>query len=251
METIKEFVKRRKENGTEDFHKVLVLEAVSEAQQGPIDGVKDPVKIEVKELDGIDDALFGNYDKDNRGKLRSAFRLPGLYTGETLDYTRATAKESTEVAEKQVFGPERKDFDSWVNRMLMPELDAVYYKFKTLGAQVTTDDDKMGLWSKASDSGLQLKYVIPGVAKVLGIEIDTEELENLEWAQKPKSGGGNQNPFGSTAGMFGPKAPGLPTTGQAEEALAKMAEVIQEAREAVKRGKDGKARSWLGRLLAR
>ena len=37
----------------------------------------------------------------------SSFRLPPIFVGITSDYTRATASESREVAEEQVFEPER------------------------------------------------------------------------------------------------------------------------------------------------
>ena len=41
--------------------------------------------------------------KNNRDKIRSAFRLHPIYTGESQDYTRATADTARQVTEEQVF----------------------------------------------------------------------------------------------------------------------------------------------------
>ena len=68
------------------------------------------------------DSLFDNYDKTNREKIRSSFRLPPLFVRLTSDYTYATARESREVAEEQVFGSERVDHDFVINRLLFPAM---------------------------------------------------------------------------------------------------------------------------------
>jgi hypothetical protein len=58
---------------------------------------------------------------DNR--IRRSFRLPAIVLGSGDDVSFATAFASYTVAEAQVFGPERKEFDEKINLLLMPELE--------------------------------------------------------------------------------------------------------------------------------
>ncbi len=69
------------------------------------------------------DALFLEYDEKSRNKLRSAFRLPPLYTGEAQEYNRATADTARKITEEQVFQPERKTLVNKLNTLLLPELN--------------------------------------------------------------------------------------------------------------------------------
>ena len=72
--------------GTENAHKFLLLEVEGIPTEKGITGEEDvsSVKVDIKSLGEIlqQDALFLEYDEKSRSKLRSAFRLPPLYTGE-------------------------------------------------------------------------------------------------------------------------------------------------------------------------
>lgn len=108
-------------------HKFLLIEAEGIAKEKDLHGGEDitPVSVEIKSLAEIlqNDALFLEYDEKSRNKLRSAFRLPPLYTGEAQEYNRATADTARKITEEQVFQPERKTLVNKLNTLLLPELN--------------------------------------------------------------------------------------------------------------------------------
>lgn len=127
--------------GVENFHKALLLEATPHSATD-IPGEKiSPVRITVQPLTTFiqKDALFMEYRKSARNAIRSSFELPPIYTGDTTDYTRATAFESARVAEEQVFEPARRDWDYMFNRMIIPAMSVNFWNLKSLG--VKTKDD--------------------------------------------------------------------------------------------------------------
>jgi PBSX family phage portal protein len=98
--------------GVDNAHKFLLLEAEGIAQETDVGDEKvTPVKVQIKSLAEIlqQDALFLEYDTKSRDKLRSAFRIPPLYTGESQDYNKATADTARKITEEQVFQPERRN----------------------------------------------------------------------------------------------------------------------------------------------
>lgn len=126
--------------GTANFHRALIIEAKGEAV-GALDDKIAPVRVDVKPLTQFieKDALFSGYRETNRKNLRSSFKLPPIYVGDSADYTRATAMESVRVAEEQVFEPNRRDFDAIINRTIMAAMQINYWTYRSLGAK-TTDD---------------------------------------------------------------------------------------------------------------
>lgn len=129
--------------GLDNFHKILLLEAIPHSASD-IPGEKvSPVRIDVKPLTEFiqKDALFREYRADNRKKIRSSFKLPPIFTGDSDDYTRATAYESARVAEEQAFRPERRNLDYLVNRLIFTELKINYWEFKLLGPKTTAEND--------------------------------------------------------------------------------------------------------------
>lgn len=113
--------------GVENAHKFLVLEAEGITQDGikPGEESTTPVKVEIKSLAEIlqQDALFLEYDTKSRDKLRSAFRLPPIYTGESKDYNKATADTARKITEEQVFEPERQAITGKLNTLFLPDLE--------------------------------------------------------------------------------------------------------------------------------
>lgn len=113
--------------GVENAHKFLLLEAEGIAKGKNIQGDEEitPVKVEIKSLAEIlqQDALFLEYDQKSRDKLRSAFRLPPLYTGEAQDYNKATADTARKITEEQVFQPERKLITGKLNALFLNDLE--------------------------------------------------------------------------------------------------------------------------------
>ena len=119
--------------GVEQAHKFLLLEVEGITDEGDVktDGDKiSNVKIEIKSLAEMiqQDALFLEYDAQHRSKLRSAFRLPPLYTGEADEYNKATADTARKITEEQVFQPERSHIAGKMNTLFLPELELTLVK---------------------------------------------------------------------------------------------------------------------------
>lgn len=122
--------------GVDNAHKFLLLEAEGVATEDVSGDEKvTPVKVQIKSLAEIlqQDALFLEYDEKSRNKLRSAFRLPPLYTGESQDYNKATADTARKVTEEQVFRPERKVITGKLNTLFLSDLDIFYVQLSLKG----------------------------------------------------------------------------------------------------------------------
>lgn len=97
--------------GSDNAHKFLLLEVegIPKKKKDEVSNDEDPapVKVEIKSLAEIlqEDALFLEYDEKTRNKIRSSFRLPPIYTGESKDYNKATADTAQKTTEEQVFQP--------------------------------------------------------------------------------------------------------------------------------------------------
>ena len=116
--------------GRDNFHKILILE-VSPSKN--LTGSEKLPKIEIHELSQVKDAKWMEYLGDNDNRIRSSFRLPPIFVGLSKDYTKATAKESRLVAEPQVFFPERRVFDNFMNKFIFPSIGITLLKFKACG----------------------------------------------------------------------------------------------------------------------
>lgn len=65
------------------------------------------------------DSMFEAYDDKCESRIRRAFRLPPIFVGKADDYSFATAYVSYNVAEAQVFKPERDEFDEVISMKLL------------------------------------------------------------------------------------------------------------------------------------
>lgn len=74
------------------------------------------------------DALFQNYEAVNAKKVQQQFRLPDLLVGKSEETNRAQADAVIEMAEQQVFGPERAIFDAVMDR-IFAEKGVRYWRF--------------------------------------------------------------------------------------------------------------------------
>ena len=110
-----------------DPNRVAVIEVQSTS--GTIDAAGH-VQVKVERFgDTKNDAMFQNYDVKCEEHVRTAFRLSPLFVGKAQDYNFATAQVGYMVAEAQVFGPERTEFDEIINRTIVKELGVKEYKF--------------------------------------------------------------------------------------------------------------------------
>jgi len=79
--------------------------------------------------------------------------LPPIFVGRSNEYNRATAEASRKLADEQVFDPERRAFDEFVNKTLMADMGVIYHDFVSLGANVTDDKDMIEIMKAAERSG--------------------------------------------------------------------------------------------------
>ena len=173
--------------GRDSFNKILVVQA--DPSGIPMPGVtQQRPDIHFEHLSDAQqkDALFGEYDRVNREKVRSAFRLPPIYVGLSDDYTRATANESRVVAEEQVFGPERDDFDFVINRQILPALGCKYWKYKSLSPSPDDSDTLAGMLGTFAGAGMTVRELRVVMAEILNRELQ-EADENAPWLDMPLS----------------------------------------------------------------
>lgn len=103
-----------------------------QSTEGTIDSTgKVDVQVERFGSESVRDSMYQNYQQDCRTNIRQAFRLPPLFTGETSDYTYATAYISYMIAEAQIFKPERDAFDEVINNSIVKALGVTTAKFQS------------------------------------------------------------------------------------------------------------------------
>ena len=165
---------RDRAKGRENFHKVLIIEAVNSGDEMTPgeSGVVPRLKFE-KLVDAQQgDALFQKYDERNIDKIGSSFRLPRLLRGDSRDFNRATSESALKFADEQVFEPERNDFDAFMNRVILPEMRIMLVEFKSLGPR-TRDLESI---VDAADKLTKAAIITPNEARsimseVLGVEL--------------------------------------------------------------------------------
>lgn len=169
--------------GKNNFHKVLVLDAVPFASA--VAGQQNKVNIEIKQLqDSINkDALFQEYDERNMDKVGHQFRIPRLLRGDIRDFNRSTADAALEFTEQQVFAPERSDFDFMINNKILASIGVRFWRFVSL-TPVVKDSVKL--------SGIIRELVVCGVltpeeGRELATDVFNRSLPTLdaEWTKQP------------------------------------------------------------------
>ena len=171
--------------GRKSFNKMLVIEASPFDSEMPGTS-SSKVSLQFVPLSDAQqkDSLFDNYDKTNREKIRSSFRLPPIFVGLTNDYTRATARESREVAEEQVFGPERADHDFVINRLLFPAMKIRYWKYKSIPPKVNDFEIMSGVLDTFSRCGLTVREAREEISRLLNHSL-SEIDEKSDWLDLP------------------------------------------------------------------
>lgn len=172
IERLTEFMETRIQ-GSDNYSKVIVVEAESPDMEGD-QGSPGQVKVDAKPVTQAQhkDALFQNYSKNNREKIRRAFRLSPLHVGEAQAFNRATAEISRRVVDEQVFAPERDEFDQLINRRLFPAMDVRYHRFKTNSPNTTDNTELVKILAGAEKTG----GMTPRIARIqlediMGIEL--------------------------------------------------------------------------------
>lgn len=98
------------------------------------------------------DALFQTYDTNCEAHIQKAYRLPSLFFGDTDAETYASAVIAYQVAEAQVFGPERTKFDEIINTTVMKALGITKYVFKSNPVVLQNPDLQMKALNAGKDN---------------------------------------------------------------------------------------------------
>lgn len=130
VERIKEFC-RTEIKGKLNYEKFLILEALVESESEP----GSAPRVQWIDLSGAiqSDALFQNYDERNTIKTFSAFRIPKLFLAMEKDFQKATAAILGQITDQQVFATERRRFDEFLNRFVLPDLGIDFWEFQSRG----------------------------------------------------------------------------------------------------------------------
>lgn len=197
---------------TQNYSKFLLLEA-----EPSEDGIGAPgqfrIKVEPMKRLQQQDELFQQYDSNNRDKIRQAFRLPPIFVGRADDYTRATADTSRDIADEQIFDPERTDVDHLINRFVLSRWGARFHVFRSRTPNVTDDIELIRLMAIGEKSGAITPRRADRIIRDVfgddigpmpkGVDLDTPFM--LQFAQAQGGGGiggrapGPGSPKGSSA----------------------------------------------------
>jgi PBSX family phage portal protein len=152
--------------GRESMHRILVIEAQGDEDAATPEGNIPAPKLELKPLQGErqKDALFQAYDANNADKVRSSFRLPPIFIGLSQDYTYATAKTSFEVAESQVFAPERRKSDEIINMRVLANYGLKYWRFVSLPPRITDPTEVSNAMTVFNNVGAMTPNIAIGLA---------------------------------------------------------------------------------------
>lgn len=128
----------REGKGLGNAYKLLLLETAPFEDEDLIslgNDKKSKVSTKIEKLaDTMNkDGLFQEYQKNAKEKIRDSFRLPPIFTGQSSDYTRATAEVARQIAEEQIFEPEREDIASVFNTIINNELGIKYVEMYMKG----------------------------------------------------------------------------------------------------------------------
>jgi PBSX family phage portal protein len=170
--------------GKKNFHKILIIEA--EPTGGDIEN-NGRMKIELRPLTQAQqsDALFQKYDERNADKVGIMFRLPRMLRGDVRDFNRSTAEAALEFAERQVFGPERVEFDFTINRFVLADLDVRYWKFVSNSVQVRDPQVMANIIAKLKSANV---LVAADARELVGELVFDRKLPEIDadWIYQPE-----------------------------------------------------------------
>ncbi len=173
--------------GAKGWGKMLVIEASPTGAQLP--GMPQPrADLHFEHLADaqVKDGLFLEYDRGNREKIRSSFRLPPLFVGLSDDYTRATALESKRVAEAQVFGPERDYMDFVINNKILPGIGAgKNWKYKSLSPTMDDSESLTAMIKIFAECGMTIRECRELMSEILNRKLHSREEKGAEWLDVP------------------------------------------------------------------
>lgn len=175
--------------GRESMNRVLILEAMPSDDLGGTEDNPPVPKISLETLnkDRQNDAMFTEYDQENQKKIRSTCQLPPLFVGLAEDHSFAAANSAMQVAENQVFSPDRSDFDDIFNMTILSRdgKPPLYWKMRSNMTRMSDPDAVM--------NGLTTLNAMGAATPNIGIQMANEmyglsipKIEE-EWGNLPFS----------------------------------------------------------------
>jgi len=141
-------------------------------------------KVERFGAERANDSMYANYDKAAEEHVRVGFRLPPLFLGLSQDYNYATAVTAYQVAEAQVFQPERVEFDERINKSLIKALGWKTLKFKSLPITIKSVEETFkGL--ALLDGKVDPEEFVMEVNKTIGSDLEYKEPPEPPPAAEP------------------------------------------------------------------
>lgn len=160
--------------GQRAMNRVMVLEAQVDDNMGGLDHSQPAPRIDIKPMisERQQEGLFQDYDQKNIQKIRSSFRLPPIFGGRSEDYTRASAYASMQVAETQIFMPERSAFDQIFNQRILGTHRPKWHRFRSVGpSMVDAASISQMVTALGNQGGLTPNIAIKLVNQVLNVQV--------------------------------------------------------------------------------
>lgn len=137
---------------SQNYSTFLILEGEA-TEEGAPNPANFRIRLEPLKAVQQKDELFQEYQEHNAARVRQSFRLPPIFVGRSMEYNRATADTSRDVADEQIFAPERQRDDHLINRFFLAEWGARFHVFRSNHPNVTDDIELIRLMAIAEKSG--------------------------------------------------------------------------------------------------
>lgn len=170
--------------GRANAHKGIAVEAMPDP--GAVGADARP-RIDYKPLtnERQSEQTFGGYMERNADMVGQQFRLPRPIRGDLRDINRAAAATAIDLAELEIFGPERDEEDFRIDRTIMADLGIRYWRFVSRGPAMRDPERLL----KAAVDGLREGALSVNEARDLfsdGTGLDYQRIEE-PWADRPKN----------------------------------------------------------------
>lgn len=177
-EEIKTYI-QKEIKGRKNWNKILVIEAESDGKSGTAPRVEIvPLAKNIPE-----DALFLAYSERAKLTVGGQYRIPRILRGDTNDFNRATAEAALEMAEDQVFAPEREDFDFFVNTEILPLLGIFFWRFRSLTPSTRNPERLADGIDKLGRAGA----LVPRDMREIAADVFNRDFEPIDepWQDRP------------------------------------------------------------------
>ncbi len=154
----------------------VILESESAEGVTLLPGQPGAPKIAVKELHQaqISEELYGQMTDSTQRKVVRSFRLPLLFVGREEGLTKANGVVSRQLANEQVFAPER-DSDDWQMTQILLEMEIRFHVFKTNSPNITDNAELIRAMAVGEKSGV----ISPRRANIIMEDIMEQSLGPL------------------------------------------------------------------------